>query len=115
MKPALTEEEWADVTRADAGDYNMAPLVYGFVNGQILNSPLRQLNRPAAVAALCLHGQEYGFKRWMVKWLEHSIAIPDLPDEVRCVVEEDEDPVAAVDQYVAQIIEVLLPPEETDE
>ncbi len=68
MKPALTASEWDEVSRAQNGEYNMAPMIYGHV-AALKGTTIPQLQRLDAVAALCLHNQPYGFTHEDVRTL----------------------------------------------
>ena len=84
VKPALTPEEWAGQLRDPHG------LDIDGMRG-----------RPHAVAALCLHGQPFGFT-----WGD----VRELDDAVERLCEVGHVDVAAV-MHIRDRIEALLPPE----
>ena len=94
-KPALTAQEWAD---AFDPEIHTDALLYEV-------SYLWGSARPHGVAALCLHGQPFGFTREDVELVR---GLRGRPSEYDSSPIEDDDP--ALDA-LADRIEALLPPE----
>lgn len=57
IQPALSRKEWAEIVRAEAAPkgYGSPPMIY-FEYVRLTNGP-HQLDRPDAMAALCLYGR----------------------------------------------------------
>ena len=102
MKPAPSSEEWkvylASSFLAKRG------LIYLYGGGK------KPDYRPHTVAALCLHNQEFGFKRWMVDWL-HERSWGNVPVKIQLLCRDESE----VDELIADCIEALLPPEPRDD
>ena len=96
IKPALTAEEWASDTPIDD---NTQTIVGGrlYFAGRLIHDMDRH-----ALAALCLHGQTYGFTREDVELLRESDRIHQVNSPP-----EERGPYADL----ADRIEALLPPE----
>jgi hypothetical protein len=100
IKPALTAGEWAGVSLLRKRTYNNGPMINGIAL-MVLESEAPQLNRPQAMAALCLHEQPFGFTRWDV------IALRAMQDRINF---------EALDRGIPSVkdladrIEALLPP-----
>jgi len=86
MEPALGREEWGDVL---GSAYPPEQHIHGHLD-----------DRPHRVAALCLHGQEYGFTREDVKMLRQGPVWLLTPFRIRPQLEA-----------LADRISALLPPE----
>lgn len=100
IKPALTQEEWAEALAWPHGvqDYLISP-------GKFLGYGENKPNDLYRMAALCLHNQEFGFTRGNVEMLRdvgESVSALGRPWDV----ERHE---AA--NHLADLIEALLPPE----
>lgn len=102
IKPALTAEEWRHVAKAAVGDYNMAPMIHGVYAYYINDGAAPQLNRPEALAALCLHGQPFGFTWEDVDVIRAAHPLPGEP------IQESYNPYAMWE--IADRIAALLPP-----
>ena len=104
-KPALTEEEWADPREVFDG---VLGLDWGCVDIR-LGGPagIRDHNRERhALAALCLKDQSYGFKPWMVLWLNGDRRKSVLPPEIFEIAKRSH---PAVYDIIAKHIAALLP------
>ena len=98
MKPALTKEEWGRFF-PDPGKDALVRFTTKFY--------LMDVDKHA-VAARCLHGQEFGFTGWDARMLWTMAAYADMsPDFTEDQADEFKD--------LADRIEALLPPEESDE
>ena len=92
IRPALSPEEWA----------SELPDRYWTGGGSGLE------NRHA-LAALCLHEQEFGFSQWMVRWLNGERRESQLPKRIWDFYKKNGCP--AVYDLIAAHIQALLPPE----
>ena len=110
MNPALTPEEWAEIRTGDlprvvwaGGPTDIELLTDG--HGEYPNTYTITQSRRQAVAALCLHEQEFGFTR-------------DMPQTLRTAAEKLRVLTDAPHWHwtdlnrMADRIEALLPPEE---
>ena len=105
IKPALTAEEWAEIT--DPEIHSREKMLYEI-------SYLWGRPRPHAVAALCLDGQPFGFTREMLAALQRTITdahvmhgdrVTDADERCECEAQLD------LADAVADCVEALLPPE----
>lgn len=93
VKPALTPDEWANEL-SEAGTLLAARLEWAGDEAGIDDGLSRH-----ALAALCLHGQTFGFTRADTEALESMMRYDATPDEVaRC-------------RSLASRLSALLPPE----
>ena len=103
VRPALTPEEWASV-ESPSEAYWVEPVTgigIGYTNGQFRTGDLCNPFTPHQLAALCLHGQPFGFTREDVRVL-HFVMMQFTPETDGW----DDDLTSLADR-----IEALLPPE----
>ena len=106
MEPALSAEDWAEWYASDSDDGTIQESWHH-------SSPLRAAGQVTtgteqAVAALCLHGQPFGFTREDVELLHQAAG--DAESEARPYPDGCAEARAPFDN-LADRIEALLPPE----
>jgi hypothetical protein len=106
MKPALSAEEWA-LKDVDLEDPVKGATLSAYVDGRFVyvgRYDMEQVTRPHTLAALCLHGQAFGF------WPELPRTLRIAAEKLRVLTDSPDDWVNL--EEAADRIEALLPPKD---
>lgn len=108
IKPALTAEQWAEVVAAPRGV--VVPMLFPDGSRDIDFADIPSHSRHF-LAALCLHGQPFGFTREMVKALEAVLQYAEQYAQEDWKYPNKESGDIALARATLDRIAALLPPE----